>query len=456
MRARRSAVILLLVLTCSVFARSQSPSSEEFRARRLALMERLPAGLLILPSRGALPFSVQIFLPTFVQEPNFYYFAGLGDAVPAVLVLDAPRRQSLLFVGPASRQLPGAEAFVLTPGQDTAKRLQLDHVADWGELESFLDRRLAEQPSPEVYLELAPAADSVDRGPLGTPRVSHSALDWQEALGKRWPRLRPRSAADVLTEMRLVKSPAEIAVLRRVGRTSSLAMLAGLRALRDGTPQRHAEVEVARACLLNGAEGPSFWPWVMTGPHADYPAPWRSFGEYRHMDRVMRTGDLARVDVGCDLDFYKGDVGRTGVVGAFSPGQRETWELLVAAYRAGLAAIRDGVTRTQVFAASLKEVERLQPSLKTPLARRAADKLLSPSGTEHWSFHGVGIEAAEGSPATLRSGMVLAFEPIFSVDGQGFYLEDLVLVTDSGHELLTPGLPYTADEIERAIRGAWK
>ena len=48
--------------------------------------------------------------------------------------------------------------------------------------------------------------------------------------------------------------------------------------------------------------------------------------------------------------------------------------------------------------------------------------------------------------------MVVAFEPIFSVEGQGFYLEDMILVTTDGHEILTPGLPYSADEIERAVR----
>ena len=55
-------------------------------------------------------------------------------------------------------------------------------------------------------------------------------------------------------------------------------------------------------------------------------------------------------------------------------------------------------------------------------------------------------------PEALGAGMVVAFEPIFSVDGQGFYLEDMILVTKDGHEILTPGLPYSAEEIERATR----
>ncbi|HEY1435838.1 MAG TPA: M24 family metallopeptidase, partial [Thermoanaerobaculia bacterium] len=189
------------------------------------------------------------------------------------------------------------------------------------------------------------------------------------------------------------------------------------------------------------------------GPASAFPAPFESLGDYRHLNRVMRAGEIARVDVGCDRDHYKGDVGRTAPVsGRFDAGQRETWELLVAAYRAGLAVFRDGVTRDRVFAASLAEVRRRQPALATALGKKAAETLLAKDGLQWWEIHGVGLDSAEGMPETLRAGMTVDFEPIFSVDGQGFYLEDMILVTATGHEILTPGLPYAADEIERAVR----
>jgi len=174
--------------------------------------------------------------------------------------------------------------------------------------------------------------------------------------------------------------------------------------------------------------------------------------DYRHLNRVMKAGEVARVDVGCDMDHYKGDVGRTAPVsGRFDAGQRETWELLVAAYRAGLAVFRDGVTRDAVFAASLAEVRRRQPGMKTPLGKKAAEVLLGKDGLQWWEIHGVGLDTAEGLPEVLRAGMTVDFEPIFSVEGQGFYLEDMILVTPMGHEILTPGLPYSADEIEAAV-----
>jgi Xaa-Pro aminopeptidase len=193
----------------------------------------------------------------------------------------------------------------------------------------------------------------------------------------------------------------------------------------------------------------------MSGPNADVAGIFASFVDYHHLDRRMQSGELIRLDVGCDLDHYLGDVGRTAPVsGQFSAGQREVWQLLVAAYRAGLGYIRDGVTSDDVIHASLNRVHNLRDELKTEMGRAAAAQLLEQAGADSWQLHGVGLESAEccARPKTLRTGMVLAFEPGLSVDGQAFYLEDMVLVREHGSEVLTPGLPYTADEIEDGMR----
>jgi Xaa-Pro aminopeptidase len=68
-------------------------------------------------------------------------------------------------------------------------------------------------------------------------------------------------------------------------------------------------------------------------------------------------------------------------------------------------------------------------------------------------MHGSGLEPGEGRPDVLKAGMIIEFEPMFELDGQGYYLEDMILITPDGHEVLTPGLPYTAEEIEAAMRG---
>jgi hypothetical protein len=77
--------------------------------------------------------------------------------------------------------------------------------------------------------------------------------------------------------------------------------------------------------------------------------------------------------------------------------------------------------------------------------------LMQPDSLPFWQWHGIGLDYAELLPPVLKAGMVLDYEPIFVVDGQGFYMEDMVLVTSAGYETLTRGLPNTAAEIERAM-----
>src|SRR5450432_1123111 len=359
-RARvRGAFLLLLLFATALPAAEISVS--EFRARRADAMARMADGLLLVPSRAFVFHSDQDYLAGFQQSPNFFYFTGLPSAAGAVLAIDGAAKETWLF---APTKLPGIagmlKILLVEPGEASAKRLGLDHVVDRKELPAFLARR--EEANPGILL-YAPGAKDGHAFPLDIA-LDDPAAAWNHALGEIWTPAKIRDADAILSSMRLIKSPAEIEVLRRVGKSSASALDAGLKSLQPNLPQRTAEGAVVSACIAAGAEGPSFWPWVMTGENSSFPAPFESLADYRHLNRVMKAGEVARVDVGCDMDHYKGDVGRTAPVsGRFDAGQRETWELLVAAYRAGLSTFRDGVTRDAVFAACLAEIRRRQPSL---------------------------------------------------------------------------------------------
>jgi len=255
--------------------------------------------------------------------------------------------------------------------------------------------------------------------------------------------------------LRAIKDPNEIEALRRVAVSSSAALRAGLAALRPGRRQRDAEVDVVAACVRAGADAISFWPWLMTGSNSDIATAFQSLADRRFLDRTMRAGELARVDVGCAQDHYEGDVGRTAPVsGRFNQGQREAWDLFVAAYRAGLDAIKPGKTSKDVFAVWQLEFQRRRSQLKTTFGKRTAEVALSADASKFWQMHGVGLESAEGLIDKITVGQVLAFEPILTVDGVGLYLEDMILVRPDGAEVLTKGLPYSSFEIEAAMRRA--
>jgi Xaa-Pro aminopeptidase len=415
------------------------------------MMKRLPDGLLLLHARSALKTEDQ---SGFRQDASFYYFTGLESAMSAILAIDGPAQESWLFVPSKLGGLADAmERPFIKPGAQAETQLKIEHVVRWEEFDSYMERRLAADPRPIIYTDEGGFSNlwlGHESNPPGLAPVENPLRLWRRAISERWPKATTKSASQVIVEMRRIKSEAEIEVMRRVSLSSAAALRAGLLALQPERSQREVEAEIVRECIRAGGEGPSFWPWAMSGPNAAFPAPFASFADYRHLNRVMRRGEIVRLDVGCAVDHYEGDVGRTAPVsGRFDPGQRETWELLVSAYRAGLAAMRDGVRTEDVIGASMREVLRLKASVRTPLGRKAVDVLASPEGRRYWQVHGVGLESAEPSPDVLRAGMIVDFEPIFSVEGQGFYLEDMILITRDGYEILTTGLPYTADEIER-------
>ena len=445
-------ILIIVVVVCSA-AQAGQTTAATFRARRDRAMVAASDALVLVRSRSSVMAENE---DGFRQNPTFYYLTGLENAIGCVLVMDARRHESWLFV-PSPGQLNGFGRYMhppygyVEPGPASAERLGLDHVVRWDEFAAFIDRRLTEDPTLVV------------RGPFSSDRTTATAAMlighdeahlWENVLKARWPNAQFGHIPDPIA-LRTIKDADEVSALRRVAESSSEALRAGLAALRPGRRQREAEVDVVAACVRTGAEAISFWPWVMTGSNSDITRAIQSLGDYRFLDRVMRAGDLARVDVGCARDHYEGDVGRTAPVsGRFDDGQREAWEMFVAAYRAGLVAIKPGRTAKDVFSAWQSEFQRRRPQLKTSLGKRTAEVALSADGSRFWQMHGVGLASAEGLIETLAAGQVLAFEPILTVDGVGLYLEDMILVTPTGAEVLTKGLPYSASEIEAAVRRA--
>jgi Xaa-Pro aminopeptidase len=440
LRARKGTIAALagvLLLMPSRLTHAQ-PSSVH-ATRRAAALSALGERLLLIPSANSFMADDQ---PGFKEATDFFYFTGISHVVGGVLVIDGVARRTVLF-SRSPNPLLTRRQISLDP--DDARRLGIDAVSHIDSLEPFLTRGAKGWKGVLV-------APTDQRGAVRTPPpMANSVIRWKAWLATLGIANEVSTAIPLTRPIREIKDSTEIAILQRVATLSGRAMLAGMRALQPKRMQRDAEIRVVEACVRGGGVH-SFWPWTMSGPTGVYTNLWNAFVDYDSNNRAMQSGELVRVDVGCRLDQYMGDVGRTAPVsGHFSAGQREAWDLFIAGYKAGMTIVRDGTRVTDVWEVARKRIRELEPTLKTALGKRAAAELLTARGIEAWQFHNVGLDDAEGAPEILKAGMVMAYEIMFALDNDSFYLEDMILVQPNGARNLTSGLPYTAAEIERAM-----
>jgi Xaa-Pro aminopeptidase len=425
----------------------------ELTQRRDAGLARFHDGIVLLHSSSGLKRWEDA---GYRQDANFYYLTGMANLQDAILALDGPRRETLLFIGAmppfltaAEPMFSGLNQFTLSADDASASAIGVTKVVNWNGFSSWLDARLKTDPNLPLYLDSGGQVGDFAGGggdPTDLLPTANAHILWYRAIQTRWPNASVRPAHAGLDELRAVKSADEQGLLRRAALLTRPGIDAAVRSLRPGRTHRQAEGDVIAAMMDAGAEGPGFWPWVRSGSSAYLPGLFASFLDYHALDHVMASGEIARVNLGAEYAMYKGDYGRTFPVGpTFTSGQREVLDLLSRAYLAGLRVFQPGETPSDVVKASSDYVKDHRSALQTDLGRAAADVLVT---ARPWSMYGHGIDMVEGVPRVFVAGNVICWAPEFSVLGQGFYVEDMVLVTSAGHELLNPPLPYDARALE--------
>jgi Xaa-Pro aminopeptidase len=434
----RASAAVFLIAVCTLGADTQ-----ELQQRRQRAATAFRDGILMVHARSVPDYTSDGFR----QDPGFYYFTGLANTVGAVLAIDGRSGQSWLFL-PTHPPLGSLEGSVTS---DAVKHAGVEHVSDWSALAGFLEKSAA-TPTTLYYAAVAYSVPDLPPNIIGDTKRPQNAPAWALALAQKWPLFHIQEARDRVNALMDVQSPAELADVRSAAKATVAAVMAGIRAIRPGVSQRSVEVAVEDACWKEGAHGSSFWPWAMAGTNSVFPNPFTSMTRYDHLNAVMKAGDLVRLDVGCEWNYYGGDLGRTvPVSGRYSADQREIWNIFVSAYHAGTKSLREGATQDQVFEVWRSELLRYRESAGSSLARQAVDEWSKRDKVPYWEIHTVNLDTGRvGGP--LRAGETIAFEPIASIGGQGYYLEDMFLVTKDGADLLTPGVPYSADEIEAMMQ----
>ena len=436
----------MLVLAICATTQAAAADRAEWNERRQRAAKAFADGVLLLHSRAAIESEADGYR----EDPAFYYLTGLENLQATILAIDGKSGESWLFVAEAKLYAGTVPAWGVKPGAEAAERLGFDHVVDWTELEKFLAAR--GENGGKVYY-------SRDEGQL-PPNLLAGKDDrepsWVQLLQQRWPKLDFQPVGTKLYTLMAVQSASEQTAVRKAALATVVAISAGMRAIKPGVSQRNVEVAVEQACWRAGARGVSFWPWAMAGENSVFPKPFESMFRYDHLDSTMKAGDLVRLDVGCEWKHYQGDLGRTvPVSGKYSEEQREIWTIFVGAYQAGVKLLKEGSTEDQVFAAWAQELLRMRVSTKSALAKQAVETWSERKNVPYWQVHTMNLDAGFVD-GPLRAGMTIDFEPIASIGGQGYYLEDMFLITKDSAERLTPVVPYSADEIEAVMAGRFK
>jgi Xaa-Pro aminopeptidase len=408
------------------------------RSNMIRLLAESGGGIMLIPSSDGRTEG-----GTFRQLEDFWYYTGL-EVPNSMLILDADRDRSILFMPPSDYRFENPGRQNDFPGRPLLTDYQIrgnagiEEYRNIDELDRFLAQRVRGRTtlrvnagSPGVVAEHVPTMF----GGIGPTEAMVMKIRADHAG------VRIENAFEDVARGRMIKSRFEVQKLQIAADATAQAIRSAAALIRAGVDERSLQGEFEATCRALGSQTMPFTPIVKSGPNSLWP--WRVLAaHYDRRNRPMESDELVILDVGCEVDGYISDVGRTFPVGGtFSPIQREKLLVSTRAADAIIAAIRPGVTfrdLTQVAYDAIPDDEKRY--MQTP------------------SFFGHHIGLNSGDPALidepLQAGMVFTVEPWYYNHDLDIavFVEDVVLVTETGVEVLTKGLARTPEELEALVR----
>ncbi len=428
----------------------------EFARRRKQLMRMADQdAILVLPSAPARVRSHDTHYP-YRQDSDFWYLSGFPEP-EAVLVLVPGRKhgETLLFCRERNPEREAWDGPRAGP-EGAVERYGCDDAYPIADLDEILPGLL--EGRSRVYYHFGRDTE-FDLKLIGwvnrvRAQVRHGAQPPHEFL----------ELGHLLHELRLFKSPAELKLMRQSARIACEAQLAAMRATRVGGREYEVEAALQYTYRRNDAVA-AYEPIVGAGANG-------CVLHYRDNNALLADGDLLLCDAGAEYANYASDITRTWPVnGRYSAEQRALYDVVLAAQKAALAKARPGqpwIAGHEAAVATLTEgllsLGLLKGTLKTALATESYKKFYMHK-TGHWlglDVHDVGEYKLAGDFRELEPGMVFTIEPGLYIapgtkgvpakwQGIGIRIEDDVLVTPDGHEVLTEAVPREAEAVEAVL-----
>jgi len=437
-----------------------APHTAPFQARRarlLASMQAAGGGVAIIPTaperirnrdtHHGYRFDSYFYYLTAFREPEAVLVLVAGDAPKSILFCRSKDPEREIWDG----RRYGPEAAREVFGFDEAYPVS--------ELDEKLAQLLANQPT--IFHSVGYEPDWDRRVADALNRVRAQARNGHQSPA------RIHDVRSLIDEMRLVKDESEIATLRRAAAISATAHQRAMRMARHGAWEHELEAELLHEFRRHGSQAPAYGSIVASGPNA-------CVLHYVDNDRQMQGGELILIDAGCELDGYASDITRSFPVdGRFSGPQKAIYELVLAAQAAAIDKVRPGLdwnaahdAATRVLAQGFVDLGLLQGSLDAVLEAGSYRQFYM-HRTGHWlglDVHDAGDYRVGGEWRLLVPGNVLTVEPgcYIRPDDKvpeafwniGVRIEDNVLVTPEGNDILTIATPKAIADIEAVMKDA--
>ncbi|MCY0869646.1 MAG: Xaa-Pro aminopeptidase [Firmicutes bacterium] len=408
--------------------------TEEYVGRRSRVLSELSDGALALVFADSAPRKSGDQVYPFTVNRNFFYLTGL-DREQMILMLSGRDKQATLFI---PRPDPDVEKWVgrLMRADRVTAVSGIEHIRYLDEFHAHLAKILPD--ASELWFE-------VERP--GWEEAPGTTTRFARVVAEKYPHLSLCGLSSMLRRMRKVKSAHELSEIRRAIELTSRGIA---RIWQQAHPQMYEyelEAEFRYELARHGVRDPGFSTIVAAGDNG-------VILHYVENSAVVADGDLVLLDLGAQVGYYSADISRTfPVSGVFSPRQRELYEVVHEALVVVTDMIRPGVTWR-----ALNDCAKatLTDGLRQLGRITAAEEL--PNYYYHSVGHSLGLDVHDEVSVPdepLVEGMVVTVEPGLYVAQEriGIRLEDDILVTAGGHEVLSSDIPRTVADVERALAG---
>ncbi len=432
----------------------------EFKRRRKQLMRMMGKNAIaIIPTAPELIRNRDVHFP-FRPDSDFYYLTGFAE--PESVAVLIPGRKQAEYILFCRERDPEREVW------DGRRAGQEGAIRDFGADDSFPIDAI-----DEILPRMLEQSERVFYAMGCNPELDHQMSEWIGAL-----RSKARSGVSgpleffaldhYLHDMRLYKSRSEIRLMREAAKISAAAHTDLMRYCRPGLYEYQLQAHFAHACAQRGAVQQAYPSIVGGGVNG-------CILHYTENNQPLNDGDLVMIDAGCELDCYASDISRTFPVnGRFSTEQRALYALVLEAQHAAIAEVKPGNHWNDPHEAAVRVLTK--GLIKLGLLKGKLDELIKTQAystfymhrTSHWlgmDVHDVGDYKIDGQWRMLEPGMVLTIEPGLYIapgakgvakkwQGIGIRIEDDVLVTPEGSDVLTKDVIKDPDAIEALMAQA--